>query len=92
MKKEANNVLRPFTRCDWEAFNGCEAEFPEICYGPDWTVLLDGANVGGELDGPNGTERIFLTEYSSPEAARAVADALLSGDAWLLIPEILTEL
>jgi hypothetical protein len=78
MKNEATNVLRPFTKNDWSAFLGCESEFPEICYGPDWVLILDGSSLGACLDGPNDVQRHFNSEFSSPDAARAIAGFLLS--------------
>jgi hypothetical protein len=84
-------ALRPFDEGDWQAFNGCESDNPEIAYTARGSVILDGTTVevvlydeGADYDGD-----IHARGFSTPEEARALAEVLCANPA--LAPAILGE-
>lgn len=72
-------ALRPFDNGDWQAFNGCESDNPEIAYTERSSTILDGSTVEVVvIDDPDGySGKIHVREFPTPEEARKVAEFLV---------------
>lgn len=76
------NPLRPFTRDDWQAYQGCETEAPEIGESDNGLtqIVLDGLDVGAQVMNES-TEadggEVFCRTFPNEATARLVAETLL---------------
>lgn len=75
--------LRPFTRGDWAAYNGCESLHPEIAETDEATVILDGnavevvLHLTEEEQSLNYGGDIFAAEFADEAEARVAAEFLV---------------
>ena len=72
-------ALKPFDDGDWQAYNGCESDNPEIAYTDRSSTILDGSTVEVVLfaDETAYNGRIHVREFPSAEEARKVAEFLV---------------
>lgn len=80
--------LTPFDDADWESYLDCQSHNPEVYYGEDHTVILDGMSVYVELHG-FAVSDLHEDSFSSESDARIVAEFLATHQQFT--PRILGE-
>ena len=68
------NPLKKFDESDWQCYNGCKTDSPEIAYLEDYAVILDGNEIEivyHDADqawhrefGASGTARYFAEKFA----------------------------
>lgn len=74
---DATPQLRPFTNNDWNCYQGCSGDAPEIAEHAWGEVVLDDRSVCAVLyDGGLGEHETWSTEFPTEAAARLIALAI----------------